>query len=195
MFNLMNKTIMPVVLALGLCAGCRYDRVACTASGDKGLDAYLEEVEGLFRDSEEMGMPEMVSAGGALTTREEGWNYEVTYVDKDRRYFSFRREHHYYSGGAHGLSDVTVGTIDRRTGRRLTLDEVVPAEKRAEALAKVRQAVIEVLQGEEHLLEEPTLTENFYLAEDGLHFVFGEYEVSAYCFGIIDIAIPKPRFL
>ena len=142
MSDLTNKTIMPVVLALGMCAGCRYDRVAWTASGDQGLDAYLAEVEGLFRESEEMGMPELVAAGGALTTREEGWSCEVTYVDEGRRYFSFRREHHYYSGGAHGLSDVTVGTIDRKTGRRLTLDEVVPAEKRAETLAKVRQAVV-----------------------------------------------------
>ena len=176
--------------ALAMLAGCK--SATWMAGGEEGLEAYLAEVEGYFRDAEAMGMPEMVVPGGALTTREASWGYEVVYVDEGYRYFSFRREHHYYSGGAHGLSDVTVGTIDRQTGKRLTLADVVPAAKRAETLAQVRREVVATLKSEESLLAEPTLTENFYLAADGLHFVFGEYEVAAYCYGVIDVAVPLP---
>ena len=175
---------------MAICAGCK--SATWMAGGEEGLEAYLAEVEEVFKDAEAMGVPEMVSPGGAMTTREASWGYEVIYVDEGRRYFSFRQDHNYYSGGAHGLCNVTVGTIDRQTGRRLTLEEVVPKYKRAEVLAQVRHEVVETIQGEEHLLGEPTLTENFYLAADGIHFVFGEYEVAPYCYGIINVAVPLP---
>ena len=41
---------------------------------------------------------------------------------------------------AHGGTIVKVGTIDVKTGKRLTTADVIPEDKRAEALAKVREA-------------------------------------------------------
>lgn len=121
------------------------------------------------------------------------WESEATYevVYADQRYLSFRAEEFSYCGGAHGNRQVTVGTFDRATGRRLTARDLVPAERRDEVLRCLRQKVVSRLGGEDKLLDEVTLTDNCCLATDGLRFVYNEYEVACYAEGMIEVVIPR----
>lgn len=121
------------------------------------------------------------------------WEGEATYgvVYADERYLSFRAEESSYCGGAHGSRQVTVGTFDRATGRRLTARDLVPAERRDEVLRSLRQKVVSRLGGEDKLLDEVTLTDNCCLGADGLHFVYNEYEVACYAEGMIEVVIPR----
>ena len=92
------------------------------------------------------------------------------------------------------------GTTRRGYGIVETAD-VIPADKRAEALARVRKAVIAKIGGEENLMPSAneevlaTLQENFYVDKDGLHFIFAEYSVAPYhyapeLYGPVEVVIP-----
>lgn len=113
--------------------------------------------------------------------------YSIAYADE--RYLSFRAEESSYCGGAHGTRQVSVGTFDRMTGRRLTAQDMVPAERRDEVLRILRQKVAERLGGEDKLQDVVTFTDNCYLATDGLHFVYNECEVACYAEGVIDVVV------
>ena len=50
--------------------------------------------------------------------------------------------------------------------------------------------MIAKIGGKDNLQGEVTLTENFYIAGDGLHFVFNEYEVACHAQGLVEVVIP-----
>ena len=134
-----------------------------------------------------------------LTTKEYKSEYKVVYTD-GRTFFSYWAECFMYTGGAHGGTIVKVGTIEVKTGKRLTTADVIPPEKRDEAIAKIREAVIAKIGGEENLMPTAnevlaTLSENFYVGKGGLHFVFAEYSVAPYhyspeLYGPVEVVIP-----
>ena len=51
-----------------------------------------------------------------------------------------------------GGTIVKVGTVDVKTGKRLTTADVIPREKRGETIAKVREAVITKIGVEKNLM-------------------------------------------
>ena len=211
------RCVARVLLCAGVAtsAGCRYGEVgregiaydyvvkdadAFASDFRNYLDCYVNEVRDVFGDKNLAS--HFGSDGGdffALTTRECNSNYKVVYTDQ-RTFFSYRAECFRHTGGAHGGTVVKVGTIDVRTGKRLTTADVIPEGKRAEAIARVREAVIAKIGGEMNLL--PTanevlasLSENFYVGKDGLHFVFAEYSVAPYhyapeLYGPLEVVIP-----
>ena len=126
--------------------------------------------------------------GTALTSREFTSEYKVVYADD--AVASYLASDFAYTGGANGSVRVRAGTIDRKTGRRLSVADVVPAVRRAEALSALRKAVVAKIGGEDQLLGDVDLVENFYIARDGLHFVFGECEVACHAAGVVDVVLP-----
>jgi len=193
LFGILSTTCLAIV------AGCKYDGVPNVHNSnvdplyDFGyalggrLDAYLKEVREVMSDE---GFCSDPVVGSALTTKEYNSKYEVVYTDYERTFFSYRVESFTYTGGAHGNTVVGVGTIDVKTGKELKVADAIPKDKRAEALARVKAAVIKQIGGADNLQGEVTLTENFYVAEDGLHFVFNEYEVACYAQGQVEVVIP-----
>jgi hypothetical protein len=159
------------------------------------LDCYVNEVRDVFGDKDLTSYFEPEGGGFyMLTTREYKSEYKVVYTDQ-RTFFSYRAECFRYTGGAHGGTVVKVGTIDVRTGKRLTTADVIPEGKRAEAIARVREAVIAKIGGKMNLLPTAnevlaTLSENFYVGKNSLHFVFNEYEVACYAQGVVEVVIP-----
>ena len=130
-----------------------------------------------------------VLVGTSATTREYEEKYRIVYADRSKTIFSYRHEGLCYEGGAHGLESVSVGTIEVASWRKLTLADVIPPDKRAEALERLKSAVVRKI-GAESLANEVKLTDNFCVMEDGLHFVFGPYKIAAYAFGSIEVVIP-----
>ncbi len=201
-------------LLLGVClavlGGCRYggagrEGVACDSvvkdadafARDFGnfLDCYVNEVRDVFNDKNLASYFEPEGGGfHMLTTKEYKSEYKVVYTDQ-QTFFSYWAECFMYTGGAHGGTIVKVGTIDVKTGKRLTTADVIPPEKRDEAIAKVREAVIAKIGGQENLMPSAeevlaTLSENFYVGKNSLHFVFNEYEVACYAQGVVEVVIP-----
>ena len=161
------------------------------------LDVYLDEMRGLFNDKSIIWS--IGTEGVRPTTREYKSKYKVVHTD-GRTFFSYRAECFRYAGGAHGGTIVKVGTVDVRTGKRLTTADIIPEDKRTEAIAKVREAVIAKIGGEKNLMPTAnevlaTLSENFYVGKGGLHFVFAEYSVAPYhysteLYGPVEVVIP-----
>lgn len=126
--------------------------------------------------------------GNTLTDSEERCKREMVY--QNDRYLSYRIEEYSYHGGAHGGTKVSVGTLDRETGRQLTLNDVFGNDGLAALESDLRTAVIAKI-GEENIQSPVRPIENFYLAADGWHFVYNEYEIACYAIGAIDVVLPR----
>ena len=209
-----NRIVTPLLLAVCIVVlgGCRCGEVG--REGEIGacelvvrdadsfardfrnyLDCYVNEVQDLFHDNNFASYFEPEGGGFyMLTTKEYKSEYKVVYTD-GRTFFSYWAECFMYTGGAHGGTIVKVGTIDVKTGKRLTTADVIPPGKRDEAIAKIREAVIAKIGGEENLMPSAKevlskLQENFFVGKDGLHFIFNEYEVACYAQGVVEVVIP-----
>ena len=208
------RIVVQLLLAVCLAAlgGCRYGEVgregesgACdyvvkdadSFARDFGnyLDCYVNEVRDVFNDKNLASYFEPEGGGfHMLTSKEYKSEYKVVYTDQ-QTFFSYWAECFMYTGGAHGGTIVKVGTIDVKTGKRLTTADVIPPEKRDEAIAKIRESVIAKIGGEENLMPSAKevlskLQENFFVGKDGLHFIFNEYEVACYAQGVVEVVIP-----
>ena len=124
--------------------------------------------------------------GNTLTDSEEQCKREMVYLDD--RYLSYRVEEYWYHGGAHGSTKVSVGTLDRKMGRQLTLNDVFGKDGLATLESELRKAVVAKI-GEENVQSPVKPTENFYLATDGWHFVFNEYEIACYACGAVEVVV------
>lgn len=199
-------------VCLAVLSGCRYGEVgregksgACdyvvkdadsfARDFNNHLDCYVNEVRDVFGDKNLVSYFEPDGGGfHMLTTKEYKSEYKVVYTDQ-QTFFSYWAECFMYTGGAHGGTIVKVGTIEVKTGKRLTTADVIPPEKRDEAIAKIREAVIAKIGGEENLMPSAKevlskLQENFFVGKDGLHFIFNEYEVACYAQGVVEVVIP-----
>ncbi len=127
----------------------------------------------------------------SFTSHEFKKEYRMVYADE--RYLSFWCEEFEYRGGAHGSNRITVGTFERGSGRRLELQDVLEGWDEAELRRELRAKAIEKLGGEEELQDEPGLTGNFYLAADGWHFVYNEYEIACHARGAVEVTIGLRR--
>ena len=125
--------------------------------------------------------------GASATTQEFNKEYKIVYAD--REYLSFYAKEYSYLGGAHGNTVIRVGTISRATGRTLKADDFVAGEKRATLKKALYDGAVKALGGKENLQSEVEVIENFYLARDGLHFVYNEYEIACYAAGPVEVVI------
>ena len=126
--------------------------------------------------------------------------YEIICRNADK--VSYRATEYQYTGGAHGYTLVSVGTVDRKTGRKYELADIVPASRRGELLRKVREDIAIRRYGaktyaewrarqEITFFDEPRLTENFYFDDQAIHFVYNQYEIACYADGIIEAIVPR----
>ncbi|GEM_PF-3866287 len=103
------------------------------------------------------------------------------------------------TGGAHRFTQITVGSIDRATGKELTLDDIAPGAKLAELDRAIKDALIKQRNVKDfkelmkQLQHEPKPTENFYFADDGLHFIYNTYEIACFADGSFDVVVPWKR--
>ena len=184
------------VLALGLCAGCRYAgpracKSRCGGSESFALgDARGEYVTYLREVMDDAKRDPDFFIGHTLTDSEDQCKREMVYLDA--KYLSYRIEEYWYHGGAHGSTKISVGTLERETGRQLTLNDVFGNDGLSTLEEELRKAVAKKI-GEENIQARVKLTENFYLAEDGWHFVYNEYEVACYACGAVEVVIPRSK--
>lgn len=107
-----------------------------------------------------------------------------------------------YEGGAHGSHWVRYRNFDKKTGKQLALQDVVPDEKRQDVLEAMMEKlcadndVENVAQLQEQtgitVLGDLYLTNNFRLKGDSIEFLFNQYEIAPYSAGIICVTVAKP---
>ena len=169
-------SIAAVVIAI---SGCRMEEERESAQ----LKGYIDSIshEALRQESADM------LVGSSMTTQEYKSSYSVVFANE--KYISFRAEEYSYAGGAHGSNKITVGIIDRKTGRRLRLADFLPSDKLPALTEMLYAKVVKKIGGKENLQGDVRPIENFCVVEGGLKFVYNEYEVACYAAGAIEVVV------
>ena len=187
-----------VVVAVALICGCQYSHV----NHDENADVHPITDIFDFRKEMRLAYIEMCKQEAQCEHGDnQGWaedclreyrgEYKIVYVDA--RYLSFYVEAYVCAGfNAHGGTSITVGTIDRKTGQVLKAANLIPERRMAEVRAALVDGIAKKLGGKKNLLSEPKIIDNCYLAADGIHFVYNEYEVAPYAEGPVDAVVQVP---
>lgn len=146
-------------------------------------EKYVEYLREIIADAKKS--PD-IFIGNTLTDSEEQHKREMVYLDDS--YLSYRVEEYRYHGGAHGNTTVSVGTLDRKTGQQLMLKDVFGKDCLPTLEALLRKAVVAKI-GDENVQSPVKPTENFYLAADGWHFIYNEYEIACYACGAVEVVV------
>ena len=187
------RTVSKTLFTFCLLSGCT---AAAAAPGAGDRDRYIDfcRAEAVKTDFAEanpddaMSRPDWLVHPCSATDWEFHREYRVPYAD--RQYLSFFCSDYSYTGGAHGSTQIVAGTIDRASGRILKLSDV-PAFANREVLQKKLYDAVVAKIGKDALQNEVKPHDNFYLDDDGWHFVFNEYEVACYAAGAIEVVIPR----
>ena len=173
----MNKVIC------GCFAGAAFLFGGCSFFAEKELSP-VEEYLSILRESDDpaelVKMPRL--------RWESKSEYKVVYSDNEK--VSYRIEMWSYTGGAHGMTNTKAGTF--RKGRKMTL-----ADLPADVPGLWKQAIVKHFKAEsfeKHVKSrgafKPYMTENFYLDDKGIHFIYDPYEIDCFAAGTIDIFVP-----
>ena len=143
------------------------------------VDEYIEMLKS-FENSEITTSPSMCW--------EIKHDFRVIYTSA--KFASFRCESYEYSGGAHGMPNTIVGSI--RNGRIVKLADL-PDQNRIKNLfqqaLKAHPEFQTIRKYAKFSGKDPQITENFYLDDKGIHFIYQPYEIAPFSSGTIDIFI------
>ena len=141
---------------------------------------YVNFIRGWDENPEELG--KMASAQW-----ESSCKCKIVYASET--IVSFRIESWSYTGGAHGMPDTKVGTV--RNGKILKLADLPEnIETLWKQALKSHPEFKNIKEYSDFLGELPKITENFYLDDKGVHFIYNPYEINCFAAGTIDIFVP-----
>lgn len=103
-----------------------------------------------------------------------------------------------YTGGAHNLTLISGVSFDRKTGKRLLLNDALPyIGKSVETISEVATAQFKEKFGEgffsEGATSNPENFSSFVIEKDTVTFIFQQYQVAAYAFGPQAITFPRVK--
>ncbi len=109
---------------------------------------------------------------------------------------TYERELYMFQGGAHGLSTKKYVSFDMRTGERVMLEDMLSSDERMIAGAELLLSAdslrgVGVLPEEDDVFNNKMIgvTENFYLTDSGMVFVYNPYDIAPYVYGGVEISI------
>jgi len=124
----------------------------------------------------------------------------ISYFDSN--YVSFYLNESIYEGGAHGMPYRTGFTFDLKTGKRLTLPDLIgnSEQELKEIVTKYFKEYIDL--DPDKFWEDAVDTvrmytdydSDFYLTEKGIRFYFGPYAIASYADGFQEVTIPYSEF-
>ena len=121
-------------------------------------------------------------------------NTWMIFVGQKEKLATFAIRYYSYTGGAHGLGGSEYLTIDMTTHKVLTLSDIIEQKK----LPEVKELLWRFYTDSGRIKDEDAFTKktdfdvskNFYLAHDGIHFIYHVYEIASYAEGEQDLVIP-----
>jgi hypothetical protein len=138
---------------------------------------------------------DLIELGSAATLTYYG-KFVVTSDFAKLPYINIRVDTNYFTGGAHGINTVDTFVFDARTGERLELSKIFDGDY-LDTLSKLS---LNALKAKDPKLEIYTFVEDgtapleanfrsFALMTDGLHIIFGDYQVGPYVIGRPEIVL------
>lgn len=128
------------------------------------------------------------------------WNYEgrTSFSDDHLKFATFSSGMYLFSGGAHGNTFYNHVNIEKESGRRLLLRDFISDTTEFYRIADScfrRQNEI----GPEKNFSDLGFwfpddifycNDNFYLSDEGFHFIFNVYEIAPYAYGLFEFTVP-----
>jgi len=112
-------------------------------------------------------------------------------------YLSYMMDGYSYTGGAHGAGVRIPMVLDSRDGHAVSEEEFF-AEDSADSLAALlRSHLREAFETEEDydmlFIKDIVPNGNYFVTEDGVSYIYGEYEIGPYALGEITVTVPWPE--
>lgn len=125
---------------------------------------------------------------------------DMSVFSNENQYLTVKYSGDGYSGGAHGYAYEQYKVVDVKNQKKLMLNDILDASK----VDWNKILLKNIGDGSDALFEKDKLTynHNFFFDKDKITFSYGQYEIAAYVYGIIEIAVPfseisgalKPEF-
>ena len=120
-------------------------------------------------------------------------NTWMIFVGQKEKLATFAIRYYSYTGGAHGVGGNVYLTVDMTTHKVLTLSDIIDQKK----LPEVKELLWSFYTDYGRIKDEDAFTKktdfdvskNFYLAHDGIHFIYHVYEIASYAEGEQDLVI------
>ena len=120
-------------------------------------------------------------------------NTWMLFVGQKEKLATFAVRYYSYTGGPHGVGGNVYLTVDMTTHKVLTLSDIIDQKK----LPEVKELLWSFYTDYGRIKDEDAFTKktdfdvskNFYLAHDGIHFIYHEYEIASYAEGEQDLVI------
>ena len=135
-----------------------------------------------------------------LTEWKTSGEYRIVYDDD--RFVSFWADEWLHGNGNCSSNKLSVGTLLRSNGRRVHLTDLYCTAEEQKKLQKAWEAAVArgsfwYSQQEYNpdirldKLDNPFLTDNFFIKGNEIHFIYQKGEVAANCFAAVEVVIPE----
>lgn len=175
-------------------------RAQTKASVAEVMTAYADSMEAEWKTS----MAEMYDAMSEWKETLQ-YSYKLTgnAIENDvDSILSYQTTLECYLGGAHGSYVIMYYNFDRKTGKLLHINDLVPADKQQDVLRAMEEQLCKDWEAKDLAdLQEKTgitmlgdlyLTNNFLLKNDSILFLFNQYEIAPYAAGLISVTVKRP---
>ena len=140
---------------------------------------YIDLIKNWKNPQELATMPEM--------NWESKNDYKIVYASE--KMVSFKIVSWSYTGGAHGMTDTKVGTV--KNGKVMKITDLPPNIKTLWQQSLDSHPEIKTINEYASFFnEDPQMTENFYLDDKGVHFIYQPYEIAPFATGTVDVFVP-----
>ena len=170
-------------------------------SANEALDLYLEKYTEEYREIGNQYYQDMENLEG---DNQPSWYYyqlhksnEILYEDEN--ILSYSVDHATYTGGAHGSLQVLYYTIDLNSLTTITEEDIFTPNYHQFLTTKIIENLMknyEVNTPEELINEgffdvnDIAPNNNFWLNNEGVHYIYNQYEIAPYSMGPIEVTIP-----
>lgn len=170
-------------------------------SPKEALNAYFDKYTNDYRD---LGNQYYEDMGNLEGDNQPSWYWYQLFKSneilfEDESILSYSVEHYYYEGGAHGSLSAMYYTIDLNNLTTITEENIFKpnfhhllTERIVENLMKKYDVTTpEDLLNEGFFdINDIAPNNNFWLNNQGVHYIFNQYEIAPYSMGPIEVTIP-----
>lgn len=170
-------------------------------SPKEALNAYFDKYTNDYRD---LGNQYYEDMGNLEGDNQPSWYWYQLFKSneilfEDESILSYSVEHYYYEGGAHGSLSAIYYTIDLNNLTTITEENIFKpnfhhllTERIVENLMKKYDVTTpEDLLNEGFFdINDIAPNNNFWLNNQGVHYIFNQYEIAPYSMGPIEVTIP-----
>ena len=160
-----------------------------TMDVNEGIKHFTSDVTAYYREEND-GMAEDIEDQWSFMLNWEE-NLEGKLLPAYNGMASYLRYLYIYSGGAHGMDALSGKTFFLDSGNVVT-EDVLFTEGYEERLTEALRAhLLDDIEYPDILFDtEITPSENFYITQEGITYIYQRYEVGPYAMGIIEVTVP-----